>query len=100
MIDIIAKSEEGSSHVVNPAIADDDRVFQDYLYSSTTYGQSRRMVRFQLNLDNPTQHPRPILFNTVPKRGKREIESRSLAALNCEIIEKLIEPYQPKLINL
>jgi hypothetical protein len=58
------------------------------------------MVRFHLNLNNPSQHTRPILFNTVPKRGQRESESRSLAASYCEIIEKLVEPYQNDLINL
>lgn len=100
LIDIIAESEQGTSHVVSPAIADDDRVFQEYLFSDTTYGQSRRMVRFHLNLNNPSQHTRPILFNTVPKRGKRESESRSLAVSYCEIIEKLVEPYQNDLINL
>lgn len=100
LIDIIAESEEGSSHVVSPAIADDDGVFQEYLFANTTYGQSRRMVRFHLNLNNPSQHTRPILFNTVPKSGKRESESRSLAASYCEIIEKLVEPYQNDLINL
>ena len=100
MIDIIAESEEGSSHVVSPAIADDDRVFQEYLFSSPSYGQSRRMVRFHLDLNNLSQHTRPILFNTVPKRGKRESESRSLAASYCEVIEKLVEPHQNNLIDL
>lgn len=100
LIDIIAKSAEGSSHVVSPAIADDDRVFQEYLFSNTPYGQSKRMVRFHLNLNNPGQHTRPILFNTAPKRGKRESESRSLAASYCEIIERLVEPYQDDLIHL
>lgn len=86
-------TEEGSSHVVSPAIADDDRVFNAYL-SNTPYGQSGRMVRFHLSSD------RPIVFNTLPKRGLRELESRALAASNCAIIEKTIEPYQDELINL
>lgn len=93
MIDIIARSQ-GSSHIVSPAIADDDKVFQEYL--STSYGHGR-MVRFHLNLNN--LH-RPIVFNTVPKRGRREEESQSIAASRVAIIEKLIEPYQNDLINL
>jgi hypothetical protein len=98
LIEIIAKSE-GSSHIVSPAIADDDKVFQEYL-ANTSYGQSGRMVRFHLNFNNPSGHTRPIVFSTIPKRGKRETESRSLAASNCEMLEKLIEPYQNELINL
>lgn len=97
--DIIAKSGQGSSMVVSPAIADDDRVFQEYLSNSPS-DQNRRMVRFHLNLDNANGHPRPLLFNIVPKRGQRETESRSLAASYCEVIEKIIEPYQDDLINL
>lgn len=100
LLDIIVKSGEGSSHVVSPAIADDDRVFQEYLFSNASNSQSKRMVRFHLNLNNPSQYSRPILFNTVPKRGKRETESRSLSALNCEIIEKIIHPYQDELVNM
>jgi hypothetical protein len=99
LIDLVAKSDKGSSHVVSPAIADDDRVFQEYL-SNTSYGQSRRIVRFHLDLNNPSQYTRSILFNTVPKRGQREMESRSIAASNCEIIEKMVEPYQNDLIEL
>ncbi|KAH7409690.1 putative Zn(II)2Cys6 transcription factor [Cadophora sp. MPI-SDFR-AT-0126] len=99
LIDITAKSHEGSSHVVSPAIADDDRVFQEYL-SNTPHGQSRRTVRFQLDLSNPSQYTRSILFQIVPKRGKREVESRSIAASNLEIIDRRIAPYQDDLINL
>jgi hypothetical protein len=40
MIDIIAKSGKGSSHIESPAIADDDRVFQEYLFPHTRYGQA------------------------------------------------------------
>lgn len=98
LMDVIAKSDEGSSHVVSPAIADDDRVFQEYLCKSP--GLSRRMVRVHLNLNNPARHTRPMLFHVVPKRGQRETESRSLAASHCEIIEELIEPYQNDLIDL
>lgn len=99
LVDLVAKSDKGSSHVVSPAIADDDRVFQEYL-SNTSYGQSRRMVRFHLNLNNPSQYTRSILFHTVPKRGQREMESRSIAASNLKIIEKMIEPYHNDLIDL
>lgn len=99
MMGIIAQPDEGTSHVVSPAIADDDRVFQDYL-SNTSTAQKRRMVKFHLNLGQPTRHSRQILFNIVPKRGERETESRSIAASSCEVIEKLIDPYQDDLITL
>jgi hypothetical protein len=41
-----------------------------------------------------------MLFNKVPKRGQREMESRSIAVSHCEIIEKMIESYQNELIDL
>ncbi|TPX15462.1 uncharacterized protein E0L32_004442 [Thyridium curvatum] len=99
MMGIIAQPDEGTSHVVSPAIADDDRVFQEYL-SNTSTAQKRRMVKFHLNLGQPTRHARQILFNIVPKRGERETESRSIAASSFEVIEKLIDPYQDDLITL
>lgn len=99
VIDSIAKSGEGSSHVVSPAIADDDKVFQEYL-SNTPYGQSGRTVRFHPNSYHSNGPARPIVFNTTPKRGSREAEGRALAASNCAIVEKLVEPYQDELINL
>lgn len=108
LMNLIATSDEGSSTVVSPAIADDDRVFQEYL-SATPSSQSRRMVRFHLNLGNgpdspntssASGHNRPVLFTVVPKRGQRETESRSLAASNCEIAEKLIEPYQNDVLDM
>jgi hypothetical protein len=99
-IDTIIPLEEGSSHVVCPAIADDDRVFNEY-FSNTSYGQSRRMIRSHLSRSDPgDRHARPILFSTVPKRGERETQSRAHAAANCTAIENLISPYQGDLIDL
>lgn len=99
VIDSIAKSGEGSSHVVSPAIADDDKVFQEYL-SNTPYGQSGRTVRFHPNSYTSTGPSRPIVFNTIPKRGSREAEGRAQAASECASIEQTIEPYRDELINL
>ncbi|KAL1908332.1 hypothetical protein Sste5344_005860 [Sporothrix stenoceras] len=103
----IITSEEGSSYVVSPAIADDDRVFQEYL-CNTSLGHSRRMVRFELNFNghgsaNGSQndaHTRPILFGMVPRRGERETESRKLAASHLETTEKMIAPHEGDVIDL
>lgn len=105
----IVTSEEGSSYVVSPIIADDDRVFQEYL-CNTSPGHSRRMVRFQLNFNgngNESTHgsqngsyTRPILFGMVPRRGERETESRTLAASHLETTEKLIAPHEDDVIDL
>lgn len=109
-MDIIT-SEEGSSYVVSPAIADDDRVFQEYL-CNTSPGHSRRMVRFHLNFNgnghgnrsgsgsHAGAHTRPILFSMVPRRGERETESRTLAASHLQTTEKLIAPHENDVIDL
>jgi len=100
VIDSVAESGEGSSHVVSPAIANDDKVFQEYL-SNTPYGQNGRTVRFNPNSYNNLNGPtRPIVFNTIPKRGTREAESRALAVSKCAAIEEAIGPYRDDIISL
>lgn len=99
LADFVAKAEQGSSTVLSPAIADDDRVFQDYL-SNSGYGEGQRMVRFYLNSSNPSTSARPIVFNTIPRRGTREEFSRSNSASRCKIIENLVAPHQNDLVDL
>ncbi|OAG39331.1 hypothetical protein AYO21_06535 [Fonsecaea monophora] len=101
VVDPIVDSVEGSSHVVSPAIADDDNVFQMYLFS-TPYGQRGRTVRFYPNAgDAGGGGPvRVIVFNTAPRRGRREKEGRALAASKCAMIERHIAPYEEEVINL
>lgn len=95
---MIAEADKGSSHVVSPAIADDDLVFQTYLSNSAAGGQSRRMVR--CSRAGGGGGLRPILFNITPRRGDREAESRALAATHCAHIETLIAPYREELIDV
>ncbi|KAJ9641261.1 hypothetical protein H2204_002939 [Knufia peltigerae] len=59
-----------------------------------------RTVRFHPNSYNSSGPSRPIVFNTIPKRGSREAEGRALAASECASIEKTIEPYRDELTNL
>jgi hypothetical protein len=99
IVDFTTKVEHGSSHVVNLAIAEDDKVFQEYL-CNTSYGPSSRMVRFHLTPNQPDGPSRPIVFNTVPKRGMRETEGRLRAASRLDIVEKIIAPYRDDLIDL
>ena len=99
LAEFISKTEQGSSHVVSLAIAEDDKVFQEYL-SNTPYGQSRRMVRFHLDSNGPNGITRPIVFNTQPKRGAREVESRGKATKRLELVEKTLQPHLNDLIDL
>lgn len=99
LAEFITKTEQGSSHVVSLAIADDDKVFQEYL-SNTPYGQSRRMVRFHLDSNGAHRPSRPIVFNTQPKRGAREAESRAKAANRLDLVEKALEPHLSPLLDL
>lgn len=83
--------EEGSAHVVNPAIADDDRVFQEYL-SNEPPSRNRRMVRSHSIVSPSLTRSRSILFNIVSKRGERELEARGIAHSHLTTLEELIEP--------
>jgi hypothetical protein len=92
-----AGGEEGSSHIVSPAIAEDDRVFQEYL-SNISYGPNGRTIRFHPHTYGGLT--RPIVFNTIPKRGAREAESRAEAAAKFEVVERMISPHQADLLDL
>ncbi|KAK5166058.1 uncharacterized protein LTR77_008319 [Saxophila tyrrhenica] len=97
--DMVVAPEEGSAHVVSPAIADDDRVFQEYL-SNEPSNRNRRMIRSHPTMGDSMPEARPILFNIVPKRGQREAESRLLAQSHLKGLEELVAPYQQDLVDL
>ncbi|KAK5718414.1 hypothetical protein LTR15_008141 [Elasticomyces elasticus] len=98
--DAIMTPEEGSAHVVSPAIADDDLVFQEYL-SNEPPTLGRRMIRSHATVIQPSSaKARPIMFHIVPKRGQREIESRRLAQSHLIALEELLDPYHQDLIDL
>ncbi|KAK4902719.1 hypothetical protein LTR27_000658 [Elasticomyces elasticus] len=92
--------EEGSAHVVSPAIADDDLVFQEYL-SNEPSSLGRRMIRSHATMtQSSSAKARPIMFHIVPKRGQREIQSRRLAQSHLIALEELLDPYHQDLIDL
>ncbi|KAK3624918.1 hypothetical protein LTR56_020732 [Elasticomyces elasticus] len=92
--------EEGSAHVVSPAIADDDLVFREYL-SNEPPTLGRRMIRSHATvIQSSSAKARPIMFHIVPKRGHREIESRRLAQSHLIALEELLDPYKQYLIDL
>ncbi|KAK5725285.1 hypothetical protein LTR17_013048 [Elasticomyces elasticus] len=98
--DTIMTPEEGSAHVVSPAIADDDLVFQEYL-SNEPSSLGRRMIRSHATMtQSSSAKARPIMFHIVPKRGQREIESRRVAQSHLIALEELLDPYRQDLIDL
>lgn len=98
---IIAETGDGhGSHIVSPAVANDDDVLQSYL---STFPGARRpsMVRASPpNSNRATTTARPVLFNTVPKRPLGVTTNQSVAAAKCDIIEKFIEPGVEDLVDL
>ena len=85
---IVADTDENSSHVVSPAVADDNNVLESYL-SAMSEARCRCPIRTN---SNPNPLARRVLFSTVPRRPLGVTMNQSLAAMKREVIEKYMEP--------
>lgn len=92
----IADTGDISSHVISPAVVDDNNVLERYL-SATPQASSRYLVRTH---SNPKRLIRPVLFNAVPRRPLGVPAHQSLAEMKCELIEKYIEPDMNRLLDM
>ncbi|KAL4882506.1 fungal-specific transcription factor domain-containing protein [Aspergillus karnatakaensis] len=92
----LTEAEEDSSHIVSPAVADDNDILESYL-SAIPSARKRYLIRTGSNSNG---HLRPVRFNVVPRRPLGVVANRSLAASKCEIIEKYIEPDVNEYLNL
>lgn len=96
LMGIVSETGDNSSHIVSPAIADDNDVLESYL---STFPDTRRRCIIQTN-PSSNRPLRPVLFNTVPRRPLGVTANQSLAAMKCEIIEKYLEPYVQEVVDM
>ncbi|KAL4753107.1 hypothetical protein BDW72DRAFT_44892 [Aspergillus terricola var. indicus] len=91
-----AESEGDSSHIISPAVADDNDILESYL-STTPFAQKRCMIPTGTNSN---RHFGPVRFNVVPRRPLGVVANQSFAASKCELIEKYMAPDIDEYINL
>lgn len=96
LMGIVSETGDDSSHIVSPAIADDNDILESYL---STLPDARRRCIIQAN-PGSNRPLRPVLFNNVPKQPLGVTANQSLAAMKCEIIEKYLEPYVQEVVDL
>ncbi|KAL4865299.1 hypothetical protein BDV12DRAFT_174822 [Aspergillus spectabilis] len=96
LMGIVAEAEDDSSHIVSPAVADDNDILESYL-SAIPSSRRRYLVRTS---SNSNRHLRPVRFNMVPRRPLGVVANQSLAASKCEVIEKYMDPDINEYLNL
>ncbi|CEL02244.1 hypothetical protein ASPCAL03415 [Aspergillus calidoustus] len=96
LMGIVSEAEDDSSHIVSPAVADDNDILESYL-SAIPSSRKRYLIRTSSSSDG---HLRPVRFNLVPRRPLGVVANQSLAAAKCEIIEKYMGPDLDEYLNL
>ncbi|KAK7191942.1 hypothetical protein DPSP01_013337 [Paraphaeosphaeria sporulosa] len=99
LMGIFAEAGDHSTHIVSPAIAEDNSVLKSYL-SSTPDLRNMRLIRAMSDVRPPNPSVRPVLFDTVLRRPLGVTTNQSLASSKCELIEKFIGPHVQDLIDL
>ncbi|KAL4782177.1 fungal-specific transcription factor domain-containing protein [Aspergillus varians] len=96
LIGIVTEADDDSSHIVSPAVADDNDILESYL-SALPSTQRRYLSRTG---SDSNQHFGPVRFNIVPRRPLGIVANQSFAASKCELIEKYIDPDIEEYLNL
>lgn len=96
---MLAESGDSSTHIISPAIVDDNEELDSYLSSNPAVG-IRRITRTSSTSSNMGPPSRRVLFNTVLKKPLGIHARQTLAASKLEVIEKLLEPNVMDLIDL
>ena len=96
---MLAESGDSSTHIISPAIVDDNEELDSYLSSNPAVG-IRRITRTSSTSTNMGPPSRRVLFNTVLKKPLGIHARQTLAANKLEVIEKLLEPHVIDLIDL
>ncbi|KAI9373635.1 fungal-specific transcription factor domain-containing protein [Aspergillus egyptiacus] len=89
LVGIGAEAEDDGSHIVSPAVAEDNDILESYLSAIPTTRSRGVNRRFG-----------PVRFNVVPRRPLGVVANQSLAAAKCEVIEKYMEPDIDEYLNL
>ncbi|KAK6001691.1 hypothetical protein QM012_002181 [Aureobasidium pullulans] len=96
---MLAESGDSSTHIISPAIADDNEELDSYLSSDPAVG-IRRITRTSSTSTTMGPPSRRVLFNTVLRKPLGINANQSVAAAKLEVIEKLLEPHVMDLINI
>jgi hypothetical protein len=96
---MLAESGDSSTHIISPAIVDDNEELDSYLSSNPAVG-IRRITRTSSTSSTMGPPSRRVLFNTVLKKPLGIHARQTLAASKLEVIEKLLEPHIMDLIDL
>lgn len=96
LIGIVAEAADGNSHIISPAVADDNDILESYL--STAQTEKRRC----LARSSPTSNGplRPVRFNAVPRRPLGVSVKQSVAESKLEVIERYMDPHIDEFLNL
>ncbi|KAL4946056.1 fungal-specific transcription factor domain-containing protein [Aspergillus oleicola] len=95
LMGIATDAEDDSSHIVSPAVADDNDILESYLSAIPT---ARR--RHMISTSSSNRHFGPVRFNAVPRRPLGVVANQSFAASKCELIEKYMDPDIDEHLNL
>jgi hypothetical protein len=96
---MLAESGDSITHIISPAIVDDNEELDSYLSSNPAVG-IRRITRTSSTSTSMGPPSRRVLFNTVLKKPLGIHARQTLAASKLEVIEKLLEPHIMDLIDL
>ncbi|CAG8363090.1 unnamed protein product [Penicillium salamii] len=96
LMGIDEEAGDNSSHIVSPAVAEDNEVLEKYL-SAVPTAQRGSLIRTG-SASNCSL--RPVRFNVVSRRPLGVSTTQSLAVSKCEIIEKYMHPDLDEYLNL
>ena len=88
-------AEDDNPHILGPAVTGDNHVLADYL-SNISGGQGIREIRPV----EPGSSSSPVIFTKVQKRPLGLTWNSNPALHKLQVIEKLVEPWGPHLIDL
>ncbi|GKT56038.1 C6 transcription factor [Colletotrichum tofieldiae] len=95
---------EDEAHIVGPADIEDTQVLSTYLSNDSSV--LNRSIRTRISGTSPRQDHggsstrKPVVFTTVRKQPLGVPDDRNPAFLKCQIIEKLLEPMLPDVVEL
>ncbi|KAI1084722.1 fungal-specific transcription factor domain-containing protein [Whalleya microplaca] len=89
------EAEADNPHIIGPDMTNDNKVLADYL---STVNQNTGIMR--LIRPPPGTHSGPVIFTKVQKRALGVSLNSTLAASKLQVIEKLLEPWGLRLIQL
>ncbi|KAK1985938.1 fungal-specific transcription factor domain-containing protein [Colletotrichum cereale] len=96
---------EDEAHIVGPADIEDTQVLSTYLSNDSSV--LNRSIRTRISGTSPRQdhgsgssRRKPVVFTTVRKQPLGIPDDRNPAFLKCQIIEKLLEPMLPDVVEL